>query len=595
MMHENVKPKAGSIWSMYKVIFFQVSSQWVLLFVAAVSIIAVSLLEFVIPQLSQYTIDHLIPGKRYDALIWIALGVLGTAVLLALFNYLSGIAMATIGQNAVYQLRNKLYRHIQTLDIGFFDRNRTGDLMSRVTSDVSMLQQLVSSGMMSIVTDLFTFVAVAAYMMWMDWKLTLVVLATFPLMILTTQFFSKRIRASFKKIQESVAEVTNHLQDTLSSIRLMKSFSTEEYETERFAVRSRSNMNANIAAVKLRSVYEPIIDLLIFAGLAVVLILGAKGTMDGELTVGTIVAFLAYLRLLQNPVRRFSRTLNTIQQSAAAYERIVEILETKPQIVEKEDALELRDVRGEVEFHQVSFAYHNGVPVLNDFNFKLEAGKITAIVGSSGAGKSTITHLITRFYDPQQGTITIDGHPLTDISLPSLRRQMGIVSQDIVLLNGTIRENIVYGKPHATDEEVEAAARAAHAHDFIMSFPLGYDSQIGERGVKLSGGQKQRLSIARAVLKDPRLIILDEATSSLDTESEKAIQDALVHLLANRTSLVIAHRLSTIQRADRIYVLDKGRILESGTHDSLLAKEGKYKQLYELQFPQKQTAVETVK
>lgn len=595
VMHENVKPKSGSIWSMYKRIFFQVRSQWPLLVVAGISILAVSLLEFVIPQLSQYTIDHLIPDKRYDALIWIGLSVLGTAVLLALFNYMSGIAMATIGQNAVYQLRNQLYRHLQMLDVGFFDRNRTGDLMSRVTSDVGMLQQLVSSGMMSIVTDLFTFVAVAAYMMWMDWQLTLVVLATFPLMIVTTRFFTKRIRAAFKKIQESVAEVTNHLQDTLSSIRLMKSFSTEEYETERFSVRSRNNMSANIAAVKLRSVYEPIIDLLIFAGLAVVLILGAKGTMDGNLTVGTIVAFLAYLRLLQNPVRRFSRTLNTIQQSAAAYERIVEILETKPQVVEKADALELQQVQGDVEFHEVSFAYHNGVPVLKQFNFKLEAGKITAIVGSSGAGKSTITHLITRFYDPQQGTITIDGHPLPDISLSSLRKQMGIVSQDIVLLNGTIRENIVYGKPHASDEEVEAAARAAHAHEFIMSFSLGYDSQIGERGVKLSGGQKQRLSIARAILKDPRLIILDEATSSLDTESEKAIQDALEHLLANRTSLVIAHRLSTIQRADRIYVLDKGGILEFGTHESLLAKQGKYKQLYDLQFPQKQVEIEAVK
>ncbi|MBW7477559.1 ABC transporter ATP-binding protein/permease [Paenibacillus oenotherae] len=583
------KPKSGSIWNMYKRIFFQVRSQWGLLVIAAVSIIAVSLLEFVIPQLSQYTIDRLIPEKRYDGLVWIALGVLGTAVLLAIFNYLSSIVMATIGQNAVYQLRNQLYRHLQMLDVSFFDRNRTGDLMSRVTSDVGMLQQLVSSGMMSIVTDLFTFIAVAAYMMWMDWQLTLVVLATFPVMIITTRFFSKRIRAAFKKIQESVAEVTNHLQDTLSSIRLMKSFSTEEYETERFAVRSRNNMNANIAAVKLRAVYEPIIDMLIFAGLAIVLILGAKGTMDGKLTVGTIVAFLAYLRLLQNPVRRFSRTLNTIQQSAAAYERIMEILETKSKVVEKENALELANVRGHVQFHDVSFAYNTGVPVLDQFNFELEAGKVTAIVGSSGAGKSTITHLMTRFYDPQQGSITIDGHPLTDVGLASLRRQMGIVSQDIVLLNGTIRENMVYGKPDATDEEVEAAARAAHAHDFIMSFPLGYESPIGERGVKLSGGQKQRLSIARAILKDPRLIILDEATSSLDTESEKAIQDALVHLLADRTSLVIAHRLSTIQRADRIFVLDKGQLLESGTHESLIANGGKYKQLYELQFPQKQS------
>ncbi|MBB3072097.1 subfamily B ATP-binding cassette protein MsbA [Paenibacillus baekrokdamisoli] len=572
---------------MYKRMFFHVRGQWKLLLIAAISIIAVSLLEFVIPQLSQYTIDRLIPNKRYDLLIWIALGVLVTALLLALFNYLSGIAMASVGQKAVYDLRNQLYSHLQSLDIGFFDRNRTGDLMSRVTSDVGMLQQLVSSGMMSIVTDTFTFAAVAIYMLWMDWQLTLIILATFPFMILTTRFFSKRIRAAFKKIQQSVAEVTNHLQDTLSSIRLMKAFSTEQYETERFADRSSANRQANLDAVKLRAIYEPIIDMLNFAGLAIVLILGAKHVMDGGLTVGTIVAFLAYLRLLQNPIRRFSRTLNTVQQSAAAYERIVEILETKSQVMEKANALELGRVQGHVVFHDVSFAYQPEVPVLEHFDFELLPGKVTAIVGASGAGKSTITHLITRFYDPQQGMITIDGHPLPDIQLQSLRRQMGIVSQDVALLNGTIRDNISYGTPHATDAEIEAAAHAANAHTFITSFPLGYEAQIGERGVKLSGGQKQRISIARAILKDPRLIILDEATSALDTESEKAIQDALVHLLEDRTSLVIAHRLSTIQRADRIYVLDQGKIIEAGTHDSLLAQQGKYKQLYELQFPQK--------
>ncbi|BBH20399.1 ABC transporter permease [Paenibacillus baekrokdamisoli] len=587
MRVESVKPKRGSIWSMYKRMFFHVRGQWKLLLIAAISIIAVSLLEFVIPQLSQYTIDRLIPNKRYDLLIWIALGVLVTALLLALFNYLSGIAMASVGQKAVYDLRNQLYSHLQSLDIGFFDRNRTGDLMSRVTSDVGMLQQLVSSGMMSIVTDTFTFAAVAIYMLWMDWQLTLIILATFPFMILTTRFFSKRIRAAFKKIQQSVAEVTNHLQDTLSSIRLMKAFSTEQYETERFADRSSANRQANLDAVKLRAIYEPIIDMLNFAGLAIVLILGAKHVMDGGLTVGTIVAFLAYLRLLQNPIRRFSRTLNTVQQSAAAYERIVEILETKSQVMEKANALELGRVQGHVVFHDVSFAYQPEVPVLEHFDFELLPGKVTAIVGASGAGKSTITHLITRFYDPQQGMITIDGHPLPDIQLQSLRRQMGIVSQDVALLNGTIRDNISYGTPHATDAEIEAAAHAANAHTFITSFPLGYEAQIGERGVKLSGGQKQRISIARAILKDPRLIILDEATSALDTESEKAIQDALVHLLEDRTSLVIAHRLSTIQRADRIYVLDQGKIIEAGTHDSLLAQQGKYKQLYELQFPQK--------
>lgn len=584
------RPEPGSIWAMYKRMFFHIRSQWLLLSAAFFCIIAVSLLEFAIPQLTQYTIDDIIPDKRYSALLWIGVGVLSTALLLGLFNYLSSMLMASVGQRAVYDIRNDLYRHLQRLDIGFFDRNRTGDLMSRVTSDVNMLQQLVSSGMMSIVTDWFTFAFVACYMLWINWQLTLVVLLTFPIMIATTHFFGKRMRKAFKKVQESVAEVSNHLQDTLSSIRLIKSFSNEEYESERFAGRSRNNMSANLSAVKLRAGFEPIIDLLLFVGLVAVLIIGAKQTMDGSMTLGTIVAFMAYLRLLQNPIRRFSRTINTIQQSAAAYERIMEILNTKPQVFDAPNATRLTHIQGHVTFRNVSFAYHNNVPVLNQFNFEVRPGQITAIVGSSGAGKSTITHLITRFYDPQEGVVSIDGKPLTGVTLKSLRGHMGIVSQDIVLLNGTIRENIVYGKQGATDEEIEAAARAASAHDFIMSFPHGYEAQIGERGVKLSGGQKQRISIARAILKNPRLIILDEATSSLDTESEKSIQDALTYLLEGRTCLVIAHRLSTIQKADNIYVLDKGVIIEYGTHDSLLRQQGKYSQLYELQFPQKEAA-----
>ncbi|WP_337100846.1 ABC transporter ATP-binding protein [Paenibacillus sp. YIM B09110] len=584
------KPARGSIWSMYKRMFLHVRAQWMLMAAAFICIIAVSLLEFAIPRLTQWTIDDIIPSQRYDSLIWVALGVLGTALLLGLFNYLSSLLMASVGQRAVYDIRGELYRHIQRLDIGFFDRNRTGDLMSRVTNDVNMLQQLVSSGMMSIITDWFTFIAVAAYMMWINWQLTLIVLATFPLMLLTTQFFGKRMRAAFKKVQETVAEVSNHLQDTLSSIRLIKSFSNEDFEADRFALRSESNMKANLHAVKTRAVFEPVIDMLLFIGLAAVLLFGARFTMDGSMTIGTIVAFMAYLRLLQNPIRRFSRTINTIQQSAAAYERIVDILGTQPQIADAPDATTLTHVQGHVVFDNVSFAYHNDVPVLTNFEFEIAPGKITAIVGSSGAGKSTITHLMTRFYDPQEGTVSLDGISLQHLKLASLRSHLGIVSQDIVLLNGTIRENIVYGKQGASDEEIEAAAGAASAHEFIMSFPQGYDSQIGERGVKLSGGQKQRISIARAILKNPAVIILDEATSSLDTESEKSIQDALAHLLEGRTCLVIAHRLSTIQQADTIYVLDKGVILESGTHDELLAAQGRYKQLYELQFPQQEAA-----
>lgn len=580
------KLKPASILGMFARIYVHARMEWRALAMAFVCVIAISLLEFIVPQLTRYTIDELIPGKRFDRLFMIGAGVLGAALVLGLLRFLSTSLMASIGQKVLYHLRNDLYRHMQSLDISFFDRNRTGDLMSRVTSDVSVLQQLISSSMMQLFTDFFTFTAIAVYMIWIDWKLTVLLLATFPFMIMTTRLFGKRIRSSFRKVQESVADVSDHLQNSLTGIRLIKSFTAEDYESDRFSERTRKNMDANIQVVRLRAVYEPIIDFLNFLGLAIVLVFGAWLSMRGEMSVGTIVAFIAYLRLLQNPIRHFSRIINTIQQAAAAYERIMEVMNTKADIVEKKDAIQLPPSRGQIEFRDVGFAYSDESVVLSDFNLTLEAGKITALVGSSGSGKTTIANLIPRFYDARSGDITIDGFSLKDVGIVSLREQIGIVSQDIVLFNGTIGENIRYGNASASDEEVCAAARAANADKFIEAFPHGYDTQIGERGVKLSGGQKQRISIARAILKNPRIIILDEATASLDSESEQHIQEALSELLRGRTCLVIAHRLSTIQQADCIYVLEQGCVIESGTHEELLRQQGRYSQLYELQFPQ---------
>lgn len=580
------KLKPASIFGMFARIYSHARMEWRAVLLALVCIIAVSLLEFIVPQLTRYTIDELIPGKRYDRLFAIGAGVLGAAIALGLLRFLSTSLMASIGQKVLYNLRNDLYRHMQSLDVSFFDRNRTGDLMSRVTSDVGILQQLISSSMMQLFTDFFTFTAIAVYMLWIDWRLTLLLLATFPFMILTTRLFGKRMRSSFRKVQESVADVSDHLQNSLTGIRLIKSFTAEDYESDRFADRTRKNMDANIQVVRLRAAYEPIIDFLNFTGLAIVLVFGAWLSMRDEMSIGTIVAFIAYLRLLQNPIRHFSRIINTIQQSAAAFERIMEVMNTKADIVEKADAVPLPAARGQIQFRDVRFAYSEESPVLADFDLTLEAGRITALVGSSGSGKTTIANLIPRFYDPQGGDITIDGYSLKDVSLVWLREQIGIVSQDIVLFNGTIGENIRYGNASAADEEVRAAARAANADKFIEAFAHGYETQIGERGVKLSGGQKQRISIARAILKNPRVIILDEATASLDSESEQHIQEALSVLLRGRTCLVIAHRLSTIQQADRIHVLEHGCIVESGTHGELLRLQGRYSQLYELQFPQ---------
>jgi len=582
---EKVKP--ASIYAMFLRIFEHARTEWRALATALACIILISLLEFVVPQLTKYTIDTVIDQKLFSQLFYIGAGIILAAISLGFLRYLSTSVMAAIGQKVLYRLRNDLYRHLQKLDVAYYDRNRTGDLMSRVTNDVSVLQQLISSSMMQLFTDIFTFTAIAIYMMFIDWKLTLMLLATFPFMIMTTHVFGKRIRTSFRKVQESLADVSDHLQNTLTGIRMIKSFTAEDYESERFSERTQRNMDANVQVTRLRAAYEPIIDFINFVGLAIVLVFGAWLAMRGSMTVGTIVAFIAYLRLLQNPIRHFSRILNSIQQAAAAYERIVEVMNTEPEITDKPDAAQLPFMKGHIRFRDVTFSYSGSreEEVLSGFNLELKPGQVTALVGSSGSGKTTIAHLITRFYEVGEGSITVDGYDVRDVTLDSLREQIGIVTQDIVLFNGTIGENIRYGNQHATDEEVVAAAKAAHAAEFIESFKEGYDTQIGERGVKLSGGQKQRLSIARALLKNPKMIILDEATASLDTESEQMIQTALAELLKGRTCLVIAHRLSTIQQADAIFVLENGRIEEQGTHVSLLAKGGRYSELYDMQFP----------
>lgn len=566
--------------------FFHVRSNWKLVLIVFTSIICIALLEFFIPQLTRHTIDNVIPQHQYNRLGWIGAGIIGAALLLGIFRFLSSYLMSIIGQRAIYQMRNDLYRHIQSMDMAFFDRNRTGDLMSRVTSDVNMLQQLISSGMVSIVTDVVIFFAIASYMLYTEWQLASILLATFPFMLLLIRVFGKRLRAAYKKVQESVARVSNHLQDSLSGIRLVKASATEEYENERFSKRNATNMTSNLKASRLSSLFGPLIDQLNYVGLAAVIVFGAWLAMNGRMTTGEIVAFIAYLRLLQNPIRQFSRAMNVVQQSAAAYERIMEVMETKAGVRDSDTAKPLPPIQGHVEFKNVDFAYQQDVPVLRQFSLRIEPGQLTALVGSSGAGKSTIAHLLARLYDPTNGSITIDGHLLPEVTTQSLREQLGIVSQDVILMNGTIRDNIAYGQPDVTEDDIIAAAKAANAHEFITSFPKGYESQVGERGVRLSGGQKQRLSIARAILRNPRLVILDEATSALDTESELLIQEALEQLLAGRTAIVIAHRLSTIQKADRIIVLEKGRLLEAGTHAELLQQSGRYRQLYEMQFPQ---------
>lgn len=576
-----------SLRIMFKEMFLHTRTQWVLLMLGAVTVIAISILEFMIPQLTKEIIDQIIPEKRYNALLETGGLILLAALLLGIFNFSSSYVMTIVSQKAILQLRNKLHKHTLSLDLKFFDRNRTGDLMARLTSDVNQLQELVSADSLSLIADVITFAAIVGYLLYTDWKLALITLITLPFLFITSRYFSQRIKSAYRAVRHISAQINNSLQDTLSGIRMIKSFASEDAEAKQFEALSEQHRIATVSASRLSATFSPIIDWLNYVGMTSVLLFGAWQVMHGNMSVGDIVAYLAYLRLLQAPIRSFSRMITKVQQSAAAFERIQEVLATVPEVYDKEGAIVLPPVKGQIVFDDVEFAYEEGHPILQNFQLRLPCNQTTALVGSSGSGKSTIAYLIARLYDVQRGDIFIDSYPLTEVTVKSLRQQMGIVSQDVILLNGTIRENIAYGRPQATDDEIIAAAHAANAHEFISAFPMGYDTPIGERGVKLSGGQKQRLSIARAFLTNPRILILDEATAALDTESEQRIQHALSVLLPGRTCLVIAHRLSTIQNADQIVVLEHGEIVELGNHESLLRRNGRYKELYEMQFPTK--------
>jgi subfamily B ATP-binding cassette protein MsbA len=579
-------PEKASVMMLVKRLFHYIWQNKIPLFIALGIIVCLSLLQVLIPQITRYVIDVIIPQKQFDLLPWVGGGIFLLSLLIGILNFFRSYMMSIFGQKTIDNIRNDLYRHLQTLSINFFDSQRTGDLMTRLSQNVNTIGNLVTADIADILADSFTFIVIVFYLISADWQLTLLLLITWPLIIYCTQVFGQSMRGAYWDVQMQAAAVNDHLQDTITNINIIKSFGNENYEINRFSEHSRNYMEANVRATRLWSIFFPIIDVLNNLSSVIVLVFGSWEVMVGRLSIGELAAFLAYINQMNQPIRRFSKVINLMQRVVVALERIFEIMDTQPEVVEKENAIKLTSLKGSLKFEGVEFAYHNREAVLSNFNLEIQPGMTVALVGSSGAGKSTVIKLAARFYDPQKGQILLDEHDLRDISLESLREQIGIVSQETFLLYGTVRDNIAYGKLEATDCEIEAAAKLANAHEFIMSFPDGYNTLIGERGVNLSGGQKQRLAIARVLLKNPRLIILDEATSALDTESEHLIQASLANLLEGRTSLVIAHRLSTIQKADLIVVMEKGQIIEIGTHDQLIFQGGRYAQLYALQFPQ---------
>jgi len=514
--------------------------------------------------------------------------IAATSILFALINGVLGIAhgytMAKVGQRVVYDMRNEVYEHLQRLSIGYFTDRPTGDLMSRVVNDVASLNAVIAAPIVDFLRDFCRFGWILYFCLSWDYKLTLIGFVVAPALLVSTFIFGRYIRRAFRDLRRKVGELNALLQENISGIRVIKGFSREGHELKRFEAKNYENFLQHMRVTRLFAVFRPMIDLLNHVGTVAIVCYGGYKVIYGYMSPGTFLVFLPYLQMLYGPIRGLSRFYNLIQQAVASVERVFEVLDTAPVVQDAPDAIELDEIVGRVEFRNVSFSYDGGAEVLKDINLVAEPGQMIAFVGPSGAGKTTMINLILRFYDPTRGAILLDGHDIRKIKLKSLRSKMAMVLQEPFLFNDTIRNNIAYGKLDATDEEIIAAAKAANAHDFIVALPDGYDTVIGERGVRLSGGQKQRISIARAVLANPKILILDEATSSVDTETEILIQNAIYRLVKNRTTFVIAHRLSTILNADKIVVLDEGRILDEGTHQELLAKCSLYKKFFDLQF-----------
>lgn len=550
---------------------------------AIICIILASCGNLVIPWIIKDVIDSVLANKDKAMLNIITASILVVIFLRGIFFYGQTYLMSYIGQRVVIDIRGAVYRHFQRLSLAYFEKRRTGAVMSYITNDVGAVQGAIVGTVVEMTTEAMVLIGSIAAMIYIHWKLSLLTFITMPLVAHAINIFGKKLKNASSVIQERAADITAILQETLSSMRIIKSFVREEYEIDRYSQENFRNLRANMKAAQLMAILTPSIEFLAAIGVTIIIWYGGREVMDDNLTSGSLIAFLMYVVNISNPMKRLGRGYASIQGALAAAQRVFDVLDTEPDVQDIEGAKKLPVASGLVEFHNVCFSYKQGEPTLTDISLKAEPGQMIAIVGSSGAGKTTIANLIPRFYNIDAGRITIDGYDIAAVTLNSLREQIGIVPQETILFNGTIYDNILYGDLEAGEEQIISAAKAANAHNFISEMPDGYNTQIGERGAKLSGGQKQRLAIARAILKDPRVLILDEATSALDTESERLVQEALDKLMLGRTSFVIAHRLSTVVRANLILVMEKGKIVERGTHEELIAKGKTYCRLHQMQ------------
>lgn len=552
--------------------------------VSLLSMVVLVILNLVPPWFVKIVIDEVITKHDWKKLQLLVILLLAVYALRGVLTFAQTYLMHLVGQKVVYDLRTELYSHVQKLSLSFFKGTRTGEVMSRTVNDVDAIEDMTAHTASSIMIQGFTFIGIATVMIIFDWKLALITMIPVPILGLVTYRFNTRVRKIYRKVRERLADINARLQDNISGIAVIQSFVRESDEEKRFNRHCQDYLETNVSGIKMWARFNPVVDFTVGLGSILIIWYGGGKVMRGTLTVGTLVAFMNYLWRFYMPITELSRITDRIQRGLAAGQRICEFLDLEPEIKDTPGAGDLPAVKGEIEFDDVYFNYNSDGNVLCGVSLKIYPGEIVALVGPSGVGKTTLASLVQRFYDPTSGKVKLDGHDLRALKLAFLRSNIGLVNQDTFLFNGTIRENISYGKLTASDDEIIEAAESAKIWDFIKSLPNCLETEIGERGVKLSGGQKQRVSIARALLKDPPILILDEATSSVDTETELAIQESLGQLVQGRTTLIIAHRLATVKFADRIVVLDGGEIVESGSHYDLIQKGGLYSRLYEAQF-----------